>query len=244
MNARHWARALVIVLLFGRGSSSFAARYLVHFDQDLYVVNGPGETLVARVLIDADAATPSDDPIPTGLFSFGVLSSFNGAKVQVASAGDVDPVASLDFFGFASGAFEQVASDRVGVKGNIDQVASPLQPYGSALLAEITFTNLASAVDEYPLDLELFRTVGPNEQLFLDGTGLVLDPDMMFRGARVRVVPEPSTVGLALLMIAGFGMGSRRRARTFLARLPESGHSNSRTGVLHNGQLRSKPRNN
>lgn len=223
MNARRSTCAIVVAAgwLWLGVAVSRAAPYLVHFDQDLYVVNAPGDTFVARILIDADSATPRDEPVPNGLFSFGVRSTFDSAKAQVASPAEVDPVPPLDFFGFGPGAFEQVAAGLAGVKGNIDQFGNPLQPYGGTLLAEVTFTNLASAVDNYPLDLDFFRTVGPNEQLFLDGQGIVLDPGVMFRGARVLVVPEPQSGLLAIVAIGSLAVGFRRARGWRRARRPE-----------------------
>jgi hypothetical protein len=130
-----------------------------------------------------------------GLFSYGVDVTFDSAKAQIGGVANINPAPALDFFGFAPGAFEQAQPGFAGVKGNVNTQGNVV-PYLSPLLAQITLTNLASAVDSYPLDLDFFRTVGPNEQLFLDGGGNVLDPILTFRPARVLVIPEPSTVVL------------------------------------------------
>ena len=183
---------------------SQGAQYLMHFDQDVYFVNGPGETVQARVLIDGDASTPGDDPVPEGLFSFGVGATFDGSKAQLGGFGDIAVEPELDHFGFAPGAFKQVQVGFGGAKGNIDQLG-PYSPYLGSLLLEFTFTNLASAVDSYPLELDFFRTVGPDEQMFVNGAGSLLDSEIIFRSAEVRVVPEPAAA--VLLILASICLG-------------------------------------
>jgi hypothetical protein len=205
-----------------------AAPAVVHFDQDVYVVTGPGDVINAQILIDGNPQSPRDDSVPFGLFSFGTQVTFNPVKALVTGPGDISAVPSLDFFGFAPGAFEQVSPGFAGVKGNIDMFENPLVPYSSSLLAELTLTNLASAVDSYPLTLDFFRTVGPNEQLFLNGMGGTLDPDITFRSARVVVIPEPAT--LEMLVAASVCGWIWLRRRKGARRAPRLGDS-SRIGV-------------
>lgn len=194
-------------------SRALLAEIVVHFDQDVYFVTGPGETIDTKILIDTDAKRPGDQPPVEGLFSFGVASSFNASKASVGSVADVAAAAPLDFFGFGAGAFESVAAGFAGVKGNIDQLVNPLVPYRAPLLAEITFTNLAAGPDSYPLGLDFFNTLGENEQLFVDGTGAALDPQIQFRPARVVVIPEPATGALCLIAVLAFACGSKSIAR-------------------------------
>jgi len=212
MNARFiWSAATLAAALSGLVTDrAQAVPYVVHFDQDVYVVQGPGETITARVLIDGNPSTPQDEPVPLGLFSFGVATTFDGTKAQLSGFGDVAVVPQLDYFGLGPGAFKQVQSGFGGGKGNIDNLG-PFVPYSGALLLEFTFTNLASALDSYTLGLDFFRTVGPNEQIFLDGLGGELDLNIMFRSAQVLVVPEPSAIVLWMIAISCLGLRQLRR---------------------------------
>ena len=201
---------LLIAVTWFLPGRSLLAEITVRFDQDVYFVTGPGDTIDAMILLDADPTADGDQPLTEGLFSFGVATSFDATKAQVSSDADITAAAPLDFFGFAGGAFESVAAGFAGVKGNIDQTVNPLVPYGASLLAQITITNLASAPDSYPLGLDFFNTLGANEQIFIDGTGAVLDDQIHFRTARVVVIPEPATG--TLWMIATLALLSYRRS--------------------------------
>jgi hypothetical protein len=172
-------------------TSVHASTISIHFDKDEYVVHGPGETIDAVLLIDGQLTSPEDDPIAKGLFSYAVRLDFDGTKAQLAGVADISVPSELENFGFSSGAFREVSLGMGGVKGNIDQNSSPLDPYFDARLATFQITNLASAPDSYPLDLDFFRTLGVNEQFFLDGQFSLLDADIQFRSSRVLVVPEP-----------------------------------------------------
>lgn len=187
------------------------AELLVTFDQPKYFVNGPGDQVEVSVLIDGLDSTPEFDPVRRGLYSFAVRTTFDGGKAKLDTADDIDPVAELTYLGFNAGAFEALGLGFAGVKGNIRQQTSPLEPYGGSLLAKITLTNLATGPDSYPLRLEFFRTVGPDEQFFLDGAGTVLDADIEFGQAEIVVIPEPPT--MVLVLFAGAGLALRRAGR-------------------------------
>jgi hypothetical protein len=179
--------------------SPAGAETRVFFDQDEYVVSAVGETFDVQVLIDADARTEEIEPVPRGLFSFGTQITFDATKAQVSGPGALATVAELNQFGFVAGAFTDVDAGLAAGKGNIDQMQNPLVPYPGALLMTVTMTNLAAPVDQYPLQLDFFRTLGVNESLFLDGEGNVLDEEIIFEPALVRVVPEPSAlIGLVI----------------------------------------------
>jgi hypothetical protein len=163
----------------------------VHFDRDVYIVSGPNQQITAHISIDANPATPMDDAVVDGLFSMSLGLTYPNAKASVSAASDIGVPAELEFFGFAPGVFQQLLPGAAGVKGNVDQNATPLAPYHQTRLATFTITNLATAQDSYPLGLNFFNTVGPNEQFYLNGMGAVLDPQITFGSARVVVVPEP-----------------------------------------------------
>lgn len=209
---------LACLLLSAATSAVHAAEYLVHFDQPVYVVNGPGDPITAHLLIDAPPDRDRDQAVPGGLFSFAAEASWNPAKASIGGVGDVVAAPPLDYFDFAPGAFVSVAAGVAGVKGNINLQVDPLIPYEGTLLATFTWTNLASGPDSYPLNLDFFRTVGPNEQFFLNGLGAVLDADVMFVPSEVVIVPEPgAATASALVVLAGvFFCYGRRSPTAFL----------------------------
>ncbi len=213
---RHRSCAVVVTVISLLIPAGLApAAITVHFDKDLYIVNGPGESFQAQILIDGLAATEGDDPVRGGLFSSAVAMSFNSAKAKLDGPSDILVPAELDFFGFPAGpAYRDVSAGFAGVKGNIDQNDNPLVPYTAPLLASLKVTNLASAPDNYPLELDFFRTLGPNEQFFLNGLGDVLDPNIQFRPARVLIVPEPTSAVLALVSLLLLSSVCRRRSCT------------------------------
>ena len=47
--------------------------------------------------------------------------------------------------------------------------------------------------------LDFFRTLGPNETLFVDGQGRSLDGQITFDSAEIEVVPEPEILNLVLV---------------------------------------------
>jgi hypothetical protein len=178
----------------------------VHFDQDVYYVNGPGDVFPVQILIDGNDRTHADDPIPEGLYSFATSVLFNPAKATTTGLADVAAVAALDNFGFFPGALEQVAAGKASTKGNIDQLMDPVDPYDGTILATIQLTNLASAPDEYPLTLDFFNTLGPTDEFFVDGDGNVLDLAIQFGSAKVVVlIPEPQTLVLAAMGMLSWG---------------------------------------
>jgi hypothetical protein len=191
-------------------ASPAGAETRVFFDQDEYIVSAVGETFDVQVLIDADFRTEELEPLPGGLFSFGAKMTFDSSKAELSGPAALQTVGELDHFGFSAGAFTEVDEGLAASKGNIDQIENPLVPYQGNLLMTLTVTNMASAVDQYPLQLDFFRTLGASESLFLDGAGNVLDSEIVFEPALVRVVPEPSAMSLLAGGMALF-FGLRRR---------------------------------
>lgn len=215
---RQWIVIITGMLaVVGLAVPAFAA-IEVDFDQDEYVVSGPGDPIFIKIQIDADHNSPEFEAIVNGLFSFGTALNFNPTKAQFSA---IDVPDALDYFGFTAGGFTHADPGFGGGKGNIDLSQPGLTPYADSLLLEVTLTNLATAVDSYPLSLDFFRTLGANEQLFLDGTGVVLDPQIQFGRAIVRVVPEPTTACIFAIALAAFNLLMRNllstRARTVVA---------------------------
>jgi hypothetical protein len=108
----------------------------------------------------------------------------------------------INFNGTAGpGALRQVKTDSIGVKGTINFDAA-LQPYKGALLTTFNLKNQAGLGETYTLTLDLFRTLGPTETVFVDGLGVNLDLLITFASASITVIPEPSVVVLLVLPLA------------------------------------------
>ena len=187
-----WAAVLAFPLAaMGQGT------FRVHFDQATYAVTPQGTVAVGVVI----------DPTPSaGLFSFGLKVTFNEALARIESATAVSVPPPIDFNGVAGpGALRVLASGSVGVKGTVDFFVSPIPAYDGALLATITLRDLSGRIGTAsPLNLEIFRTLGPSESVFVDGAGTVLDERLEFGAVTLTVIPEPATA-LLLALTAALG---------------------------------------
>jgi hypothetical protein len=75
-----------------------------------------------------------------------------------------------------------------------------------------TFTLGFNQPGSYPLNLDFFNTFGPSEDIFVTGSGTVLDPQITFGSTLLQVViPEPQLA--ALLCLAICCLAARRRPR-------------------------------
>jgi hypothetical protein len=178
--------------------------FQVHFDQSRYTVS-PGGTVQIGVVMES---------VPeVGLFSYGVrLVSGSLAGVQGAS-GIVVP-APLDFNGvLGPGAIRLVENGAAGVKGTIDFFANPVQYYRGTLLATFLVKDLNGTIGTSdPLSLEIYRTLGGNESVFVDAAGSGMDSQIIFGSAVLDVVPEPRSQWLLLLsgVVIGLEASGRR----------------------------------
>lgn len=173
---------------------------IVRFDQDEYVVSGPNESFEVQILFDGDSDTPEIEPPTTDLFSYGAEVRFEPLDAEVTGTDKISTPAEIDYFGFDDSALRQVEPGVAATKGNVSLTNDPTIGYGESWLASVTLTNLAAAPDVYLIELAPFITLGPNEELFVDVNGAVLDSEISFGTARVRVVPEP--LGLSWLLPA------------------------------------------
>jgi hypothetical protein len=149
---------------------------VLSFEQDDYVIF-PGETVSLEVRL-VRLVTESED-----LFSYGVRLT-HGAAGTLSVIGITVP-APLDFYFFGAGAL--IDLDLIGAKGNID-VADVNTPYADELI--VTFDLSFDTLGEFELGLDFFNTNGPNEEIFLDGDGNVIDDTISFGATTVRVVDE------------------------------------------------------
>ena len=90
-----------------------AADITVQLDQPVYVVNGPGDSIIAQILIDGDSNKEGLQPVDHGLFSAGLKITFDERKAAVNSPSDVTVQRELNYFGFGAPAL--VATTPSGV---------------------------------------------------------------------------------------------------------------------------------
>jgi hypothetical protein len=158
----------------------------VRFEQTSYQVV-PNQAFTVNVFIS---------PPVNGLFSYGLRLAFPSSAFSVASDAIVVP-APLDFNGvLGPGALKQVDLGGLGVKGTIrlDPLA---RAYREALLATFNLdTKAVNPGQNFALGLEIFRTIGSTETVFVDGEGMPLDDRIAFGSAVVTIVPEPSCLRL------------------------------------------------
>ncbi len=174
-------QAAILVPLWGQGFID------VRFDRAEYVVV-PASTIA--VTIELGSA------IPEGLFSYGVRLVYDSILGRMVNENDIFVPPPLEYNGAQGpGAIRAVGDGFAAVKGTVDALTIPAVYYTGSELA--TFNVAALAPGDYALSLEIFRTLGPTESVFVSGTGAVLDSQLRFGTAILHVVPEPASVLLA-----------------------------------------------
>ncbi|MBJ44547.1 MAG: hypothetical protein CMJ80_14955 [Planctomycetaceae bacterium] len=169
-----------------------AADITVQLDQPVYVVNGPGDSIIAQILIDGDSNKEGLQPVDHGLFSAGLKITFDERKAAVNSPSDVTVQRELNYFGFGAPALVATTpSGEVSFHGNISQADLPPTPYHGTILGSVALNNLASPTDRYPLTLDFNRDLGSNQDFFVDGTGVTRDAMITFIPSEVVVEGSP-----------------------------------------------------
>lgn len=198
-------KALLFLSLFWlAGPGVLRAQNLsLGFDQTDYATE-VGQALMVSVQFAS--------PPPAGLFSYGLKLTHEPDPFLVATKSAIMVPASLDFNGAAGpGAVKAIDPGFAGVKGTVDLFAAPIQYYPGSQLA--TFELHYQTPGHYNLGLEIFRTLGATESVFVDGNGGVLDNNITFGTAKVEVVPEPTVLALAGWTGLGLGLVWLSRAR-------------------------------
>jgi hypothetical protein len=194
-----WYLLIGLFLTAGASAPTAQAGFVIHAELDRYEVT-PGEAFDIRVHLDADDGLPGDQKLAYGLFSYGVKLEFDPDKLALVGPAAIQVPDALNFNGFSAGAAQQIGDGFAGVKGNIDQLG--FEPYEESLIASFR-ARAISAGEVYEVKLAPHRTLGPSEQLFVDGAGQVLDAQMQFATTQILAVPEPSMVWMFL---AGLGV--------------------------------------
>jgi hypothetical protein len=177
----------------------------VQFDQEEYFLQPSSLTPVGVELGTA---------IPEGLFSFGVRMVYDPILGGVVNEDAILVPPALDYNGAQGpGALKAVGQGFAAVKGTVDALAFPAVYYAGSELA--TFNVTALTPGDYAVTLELYRTLGPTESIFVSGNGVTLDSQIRFGTAIFHVVPEPASGFLAgaglLLMLVGRGVVRRSK---------------------------------
>ena len=186
---------LIAAGVFGMGVIP-AQAVMVRFMEPAYTVQLNG-TLDLDVLIDYDQGEPAE------LFSYGVR-----MDVLDPTAANLVSLAlpmQLNYDGVnGSPAMMNTSAGVLGVKGTVDMLNPPTALYTGSLLAtyEMSFVKTG----QVSLQLRPFNTLGPTEEIFVAGQGMVLDDFIVFGSTIVTVIPEPSVMlsglcGLAMMVV-------------------------------------------
>lgn len=187
------------------------AEISVHFDQPVYEVV-QGQSVQVQVILDADDQAPGDQPLTEGLVSMSFEVALDQAGLEASSVDlptalmndgfNGPPRIELDDPGFArvrAAVFFLASEFYMG-----EDVAG-----GAKRMRLATVQIVGQAVGEFDLGLGLWQPAGAADEGFVDGQRTTLDGQILYRGATVRVVPEPATAGL-LAAAAGWGLRRRR----------------------------------
>lgn len=176
----------------------------VRFDKSEYVVMPASHTAVKIELGSA---------IPEGLFSYGVRLVYDSILGRMVNEDDIFVPPPIDYNGAQGpGAIRAVGGGFAAVKGTVDALSIPAVYYAGTEL--VTFNVAALIPGDYTLSLELYRTLGPTESVFVSGSGVVLDSQLRFGTAVLHVVPEPASVFLVGSGLLGMLLLRRSRDRS------------------------------
>ncbi|MDH7503458.1 MAG: hypothetical protein QHJ82_12210 [Verrucomicrobiota bacterium] len=162
-----------------------------------------GETIPVRIELKST--------LPVGLFSYGLRLVYAPELGGVGGVSAISVPPELDFDGvLGPGARKEAGAGFGAVKGTVDFFASPARFYSGNLLAVFDLTCVR--LGEYVLGLEIHRTIGPTETVFVRGDGVPLDDFVRFGTATLTVIPENRTGclllgGMIVLAVARLKLG-------------------------------------
>ncbi|MBP8258398.1 MAG: hypothetical protein KA118_01885 [Verrucomicrobia bacterium] len=184
-----WKNLVLVVLVWSAWPREVCASFSVRPERADYVVS-LGQAFSIPVLID---------PIPAaGLFSYGITLWIQGTNAVGTNSIAVSVPSVLDYNGVRGpGALGEVGVGHASVKGTVDFFADPVVFYNGSLLAVFTLTDLAAGA--YTLSVDRYATLGATEELFVDGTGAVLDPLLAFPASTLVVQRSWQVLGPPIL---------------------------------------------
>lgn len=212
MHGRGWVSVGAAVVI----CTAAQAEVFIGFDQDEYTLQSQGERLEVQIVLDGedtveDRQKPGDrrwDGLPHGLFSLALAVRIEGARGRVAGVQDVVLPEPISDDGTGRPANILIQDGAVSIRAALKTTATDY--YHDNLLATLYLTDLPSQDEPYTLSLHLLRS-SPREQVFIDGSGDVLDERLRFGTAQV-VIPEPVSAASWVALGAAVGL-IRRRAR-------------------------------
>lgn len=154
-------------------------------------------------------------PVPgAGIVSYGITFKFDQDAFELGRPG-IEIPSGLDHNGFGGpGALTDAGPGFVSVKGTVDFLGQAIVQYDAPLVLSIVLAPKNAIPGEVTiLSLEPYFTAGPEESLFVDGDGRVLDNELVFRDSTVEFIPEPSPGALLITGAALLGC-SRSRHRS------------------------------
>lgn len=178
-----WLLKLLVPVVLS-GSTAVASAMEVRFARDSYEVVAGGEATVEVVMEFGPGEMPDD------IFSYGVRLVTAGDGGVLARS--VAVPAELNFSGFLVGAMVDLSPGVMGVKGNTQFVDGGFQAYTGPLLATFTLVGLEPGVVD--LGLEIYRTLGASEDVFVAADGTKLDETITFGSATLTVGGAPELV--------------------------------------------------
>lgn len=136
-----------------------------------------------EVVIDFESSGFAD------LFSFGLRLVPESAAAGHVALAFVEVPEEIDHLGFQRGVLVDRSPLVMGVKGNVGFSGGLFTPYAGTSLAR--FGVVVHQAGTFTLGLDLFRTAGPNEDVFLAGDGAPLDDRITFGTTTVTVFALP-----------------------------------------------------
>lgn len=174
---------LILVAMLGFAIPA-AAGIHIRFDAPNYAVTAGGEFTVG-IVIDGNDRTSGDQPVPNGLFSFGIKINCPSTSA-VTKIQWLNVVPPLDNAGLVPGAVVQQGDGNITAKGNIVLTSVTSPPYGGTALLTLTFVDQSTVVGRYSISLASAAFL-PSQTLFVDGLGNALDASITYGAADVIV---------------------------------------------------------
>lgn len=170
------------------------------------------ETVLVGETVTIPARITYESGETASLFSYGIVLLGVSSWLNRVTILETEVPAGLNYNGVSGpGALRVSGTDFTGVKGTINLSGDPLVFYGGDTL--VIFHLQFQEPGTYPLRLDFLNTLGPTEDIFVDGQGAVLDERIRFGNHSVTVlVPEPEGVGL--LIPSFLLLGLRRHHRS------------------------------
>jgi len=165
---------------------------LLRFDQPQYAID-VNQTVAVNVILDADDSVAGDQVLPNGLFGMAFTVMFDGSKATTSPT-QVNLPTDLNDNGLGNPPITASGSGFFSVRAALKTTANDFYRGENGVMRLATIPITRTAVGDFTLGISLFTT-GPTDSVFIDGSGVVLDSNLLFGSATVTtgVIPEPSS---------------------------------------------------